>query len=309
MKLIMKLLRASIWIIILLLVILIILSAAPIGNLSTNDIKLQQTLEIGNNTIRYIQKGSGKDILFIHGSTGSIEDWTLIINALPGDYRITAFDRLCHGYSTCNDYQYDLTDNAELVKSIIDSLGLQDPMIIGHSYGGVVVAQLLATGFNDTLEYMIIESPLYNIPSIPHFKLLGSPILGAALATISKYTVSNSMIESSLQSLSIEKEEKEKIINERKIIWSQPKAQTAMAREVNMLQLELDNLSNKYSEIKANVTVLTGSDYEITFRKQSERFSNVLLNDTLIILPYANHYMPLDKSKDIAQLIDNILRD
>lgn len=290
-----------------LFILILVLSSADLGNLGPNDVDLQQTLEIGDNTIRYVQSGTGKDILFIHGSTGSLEDWNLITNALHSDYRITSFDRICHGYSTCNDYQYNLSDNAELVRHIIDSLNLQNPMIVGHSYGGLVVAHLLVTNLNNSLEYMIIESPLYHIPSIPHLKLLGSPIIGEALATISKYTFSNSMIESSFESLSLPEKEKEKIINERKMIWSQPKAQTAMGKEVNRLHFDLENLSKKYNEIRANVTLVTGFDYATTFRDQSERFSNILPNDTLVLLPFENHYMLLDKSEDIAHLIQRIL--
>ena len=68
-----------------------------------------QHVAVHGNPIRYYQQGSGPDILLIHGSPGSIEDWDTVIDDLAKDYRVTAYDRPGHGYSgsTGNRHSYE----------------------------------------------------------------------------------------------------------------------------------------------------------------------------------------------------------
>lgn len=304
----MDLLKNILKIIGLLFLLAVVIGQTDLGNLSPQDEKEAHSyLAFGENKVRFSQKGQGKDILLIHGSTGSLEDWSYIIDALSTRYRITSFDRICHGYSSCENYQFNLNDNAELVKKIIDKLGLKKPMIIGHSYGGLVVAHLLANGYNDRLKYMIIDSPLFELAANFRFKLLSTPLLGNALAVITKFTISEIGIENGLQDLSVNKEEKEKIISKRKKLWSQPKAQTAMSKEIINCQRNLHEISPKYKNISTQVTIVTGSDFDKTFRHQAEKFSEHITNDSLIIIPYAGHYMLLDRSKVIIGLIQSQL--
>ena len=91
---------------------IVFLSYTNIGNLTVKDNPKYQFLTIGNEKIRVSQKGSGSDILLIHGTPGSIEDWNEIIDTLAQNYRVTAFDRLGHGYSSSNQYTYHLKENA-----------------------------------------------------------------------------------------------------------------------------------------------------------------------------------------------------
>src|SRR5690554_5665765 len=74
----------------------ILLGQTNLGNLSQNENNKDTFITIGDEKIRYLQKGEGKDILFIHGTPGSIEDWKELIDSLSQNFRVTAFDRLGH---------------------------------------------------------------------------------------------------------------------------------------------------------------------------------------------------------------------
>ncbi len=295
-----------------LVVLTIVLSYTNIGNIELDDKTENQTyLELGENKIRYKQLGSGQDILFIHGTPGSLEDWSSLTSKLSENYRVTAFDRLGHGYSTNKKYQYNLPDNAQLVRELISELELNQPMIVGHSYGGSTVAQLLTKHYNDELDYMIIDSPLYDYKSSLIYKLLSLPVLGKAIGLIANYTVAAVLIESGIKSsiLTTKGPLLDDIIQERKNIWLQPKVLHSKAKESVNYRHDLRSISDNYESIKANVVIVTGDDPEITFKSDAIKFSEEVTTDTLVVLSNTGHYIQFDKEEAILELIDNVMNE
>ena len=295
---------------------ILILTAIVLGHLDIGNKYLKsnqtmfQSLEIDNNIIRFLQKGKGKDIILIHGTPGSIEDWTPIVNSLAKTYRVTVFDRLGHGYSTKNNYDYHLKDNAALVKRIIQKLNLESPMIIGHSYGGSTVAYLIANHYDDSLKYMIIDSPLFNYEAKYTYKLLSIPLFGKGLGFIANYAIAENQIEHGVKSALVNQNESSlnKLVEERKLIWLQPKVLQSKAKESVNYQSDLNEISTKYSSISSDIIIVTGKDKTKTFRTECENFSDIVPTDSLIILENTGHYVQFDRTEDIIRIINDKLK-
>src|SRR5688500_17544981 len=98
-------------------------------------------VEVAGIPLRVVQRGSGPDVLLIHGSPGCIEDWDPLIDALAPHRRVTAYDRPGHGYSG-DDGEYSYAHNAEIALALVAKLGLRDVTAVGHSFGGATVLTL-----------------------------------------------------------------------------------------------------------------------------------------------------------------------
>jgi non-heme chloroperoxidase len=90
---------------------------------------------------------NGRPILFIHGYSQSRLSWGEQINSeLGDDFRLVAMDNRGHGNS---EKPRDAYGDSELwandVQGVIDSLDLDDPVLVGWSYGGLIIADYLAT--------------------------------------------------------------------------------------------------------------------------------------------------------------------
>ncbi len=291
---------------------LIVLSHTNVGNLSHTEIpQNHKSIEIQDNLIRYTQLGKGKDILLIHGTPGSIEDWNAVTKELSLNYRVTSFDRFGHGYTQSEDYHYTIAENAEFVKALINELNLNDPMIIGHSYGGSIIAHLISDHYNDTLTYMIIDSPLYNYEPSLIYKLLATPIIGKAIGLIANYTIAGGQIESGIIAAVANQtnEQLNRIIEERKQIWLQPKVLHSKAKESINYQNNLNEILPKYKAIASKVIVVSGANKEITFKDDAERFSMEVQTDSLVIISNTGHYIQLDQRDRITELIINQMDD
>lgn len=85
----------------------------------------------------------GPPILLIHGLLLSTHEFGPLHSALAGaGYRVIALDRPPFGLSDKSpDLDYTVTGQARLVLGVMDQLGLQQAVLIGHSAGAVTAAQ------------------------------------------------------------------------------------------------------------------------------------------------------------------------
>ncbi|GAA4279429.1 alpha/beta fold hydrolase [Aquimarina mytili] len=288
-----------------LLSISILLGYTNLGNLSHKQNPADTFVTIENEKIRVSQKGSGKDILFIHGSPGLIEDWNDIADTLAKQYRVTSFDRPGHGFSSSKEYTYHIKDNALLVEQLISQLNLKNPLIVGHSYGGSTAAYMAAHSNTNNRHYIIIDSPLYTSRSRTIYKLISTPIIGKGIALLASYTIANNQIRDGLTTIfqNTPEEKVEQLIKERQRIWSQPKVIYTKSMESLHYQEDLNAISHKYKNINASITLITGKDSLKTLRKDCERFHIEVPNSELILLDKTGHYIQFDRSQDVIEII------
>ncbi|MGR3466427.1 MAG: alpha/beta fold hydrolase [Shimia sp.] len=106
-----------------------------------------ELIEIGGTTVHYVQRGSGPDIVLIHGAGGNTRDWTFAFtDRLTDRYRVTVFDRPGLGYTDrmpgyAGAFESDAEgpgEQAALLASAAAELGVENPVVVGHSYGGAV---------------------------------------------------------------------------------------------------------------------------------------------------------------------------
>ncbi|HEY9054472.1 MAG TPA: alpha/beta hydrolase [Rectinemataceae bacterium] len=95
----------------------------------------------GGLNLYYAQAGSGPAVVYIHGNTGS-SLWYSKAMDLPGR-TCYALDLPNFGRSDPMPGDVDLFRYAESVSAFIEALGLEKPLVVGHSLGGAV-AQALA---------------------------------------------------------------------------------------------------------------------------------------------------------------------
>jgi pimeloyl-ACP methyl ester carboxylesterase len=76
------------------------------------------------------------ELVLLHGQPGSPADWQAVIEQLPPPLRALAGDR--PGYGTSTSPAGGFTANAQVVLDDLDARGVQDAVLVGHSWGGGV---------------------------------------------------------------------------------------------------------------------------------------------------------------------------
>ncbi|MDE0634322.1 MAG: alpha/beta hydrolase [Candidatus Poribacteria bacterium] len=86
--------------------------------------------------------GSGKSLLFLHGTGCDSADWTSVTEKLPQNQRLITFDFRGHGQSSVPTEPFTLTHLANDVLHLVNSIGIQEVILVGHSLGGMVAMEV-----------------------------------------------------------------------------------------------------------------------------------------------------------------------
>ena len=94
-------------------------------------------------TIAYEVTGSGPALVLVHGITDSHRAWDPLVPELATDHQVIAVDLRGHGASA-RVPPYEPITLANDVQVVVDAIGVDAPMLVGHSLGGVVVSAYAA---------------------------------------------------------------------------------------------------------------------------------------------------------------------
>lgn len=134
-------------------------------------------LDVEGARLHYVDHGgSGPPVVMVHGLGGQIRNFThSLTDLLDDEYRVVAVDRPGSGYSTPRDggTRPTIRDQGRLVARFMDKLGLERPLLVGHSLGGAVslAAALAAPGRLGGLALLApLTQPMNQVPEA--FRLL-----------------------------------------------------------------------------------------------------------------------------------------
>ena len=124
-------------------------------------------VNIGKETLAYLDEGQGEVVLMIHGNMSSSVHFEPLISRLSGQYRCVAVDLRGFGDSTYNDRFDTLEELADDVALFMDALQLGAVNLVGWSNGGGVGLKLCAKYPQKVKKFFDIEGaglkgyPLY----------------------------------------------------------------------------------------------------------------------------------------------------
>jgi pimeloyl-ACP methyl ester carboxylesterase len=97
----------------------------------------------GNTQLAYEERGAGAPVVFVHGLTFSRQTWSPILDRLAGRCRCIAVDLPGHGGSA--GLPRSLDEAGRRVHALLIDLGIERPIVVGHSMGGIEVTMYAAT--------------------------------------------------------------------------------------------------------------------------------------------------------------------
>ncbi|GIT91786.1 hydrolase or acyltransferase [Jannaschia pagri] len=123
-------------------------------------------LDVGGVPVHAVVRGTGPDLVMIHGASGNAREFTFdLIARLSGRYRCIAFDRPGLGYTGRTDPTYDAAfssaaetpaEQATLLAAAYGQIGEGAPLVLGHSFGGTVA---LAWALDHAARGLVLLAP------------------------------------------------------------------------------------------------------------------------------------------------------
>jgi haloalkane dehalogenase len=118
-----------------------------------------------DSTLAYVEVGSGRPFVFLHGNPTSSWLWRKVVRNLEGEGRLLAVDLIGFGASGKPDIEYDLEDHQAYLDAWFDALNLTDVTLVLQDYGAAFGVRWAATHPDRVRDVVILEPVIRAIDS------------------------------------------------------------------------------------------------------------------------------------------------
>jgi pimeloyl-ACP methyl ester carboxylesterase len=245
--------------------------------------------------LHYIVRGRGSPVVLLHGNGALVQDFTLsdLVKRLAKNHRVFVFDRPGYGYSTRpRGRGWTPEAQAELFRNAFDELGIDEPVVLGHSWGAMV-AMALGLDHPEAVKSLVLVAGYFYPTARADVAFFSTPAIPVA-GTLMRYTISPLIGRSIWPALM------RKIFGPNpmpkafekfpKWLALRPETIRAAAVETAMLIPAAARLSKRYSELAVPTVIVAGdADRLVTTKRQSERLHEELSGSTFHLVPGVGH--------------------
>lgn len=256
-------------------------------------------------SVRYVQSGTGPDVLLVHGSPGSIEDWEPIMARLSARDRVTAFDRPGQGYSGGGERPHTPADSATVALDLIRALGLRDVVFVGHSFGGAAALDLAIRNPEEVRSFVIVGARAYPpVPVEALYRAVTLPVVGRGLAAALAPLMGRARVEAGVRASFGPNGDAmpADFLARREPIWMRPPVVEALLEERVRFGDALAAMAPHYGEISKPVVIVCGD--EDKNHEDAVRLGREIPGARLVIVPRTGHYVQYARPDELAAIIE-----
>jgi pimeloyl-ACP methyl ester carboxylesterase len=135
-------------------------SYGPVGRSPWLDVdwrEHQRWVTVAGRRVNVIDLGSGPPVVFIHGLSGSWQNWLEQLPVFAREHRVIAFDLPGFGSSEMPADKITISGYGRFVDALLDELGIAGAAIVGNSMGGFIGIEV-AIQFPERVERLVLVS-------------------------------------------------------------------------------------------------------------------------------------------------------
>lgn len=243
---------------------------------------------------RIMGEGPGTPLILVHGASANLRDFSRIQPLLARNRPVIAFDRPGYGYSERPDGGWP--DPAEVARLLLDAsarLGIEQPVLLGHSWAGSVVMAALVEMPQRLAGGVLLSGVAGHwTGSVAWTYDLGSlPVLGPLFARTLVYPAGSHMLDSMVADVlapnPVPKDYVATIAAPMAL-----RARTFLYNVADMTQLSayLQQLSARYGVIDLPLLLVHGEDDRLVpFWNHGARLLPVIPQTQVVTLPETGH--------------------
>jgi pimeloyl-ACP methyl ester carboxylesterase len=268
-------------------------------------------LEIEDVRVHYVERGKGPPLVLLHGNGAMIQDFVIsgILDRLAERFRVIAIDRPGFGHTNRPSSRiWTAAKQAELVDKALARLGVEQAVVIGHSWG-TLVALSLALDHPENVQTLVLLAGYY-FPtvradalafSIPATPVIGDllngtimPIIGRALRPLVFRRIFAPSVVSPRFSAEFPTE-----------LALRPSQIKASATDTELMAVSAAAIAGRYGELRMPVVVMAGRhDQIVDFEHHARRLAEAVPGATLLPFDDAGHMIHHDIPDMVVTAVD-----
>lgn len=262
----------------------------------------------GSFRLHYVEKGSGRPVVLIHGNAGDVRDFDFgTLDLLARSYRVIAVDLPGHGRSKMVREKGTVQEQAVILHQAVTALGLKDPILVGHSWGGAIALAYSLLYPHETLALVLLAPAAYpdHRYDTPAGFLLRVPLLSDICLTLFKPILGRRLLKQSLKEAFSPDPVPPEYLKLVAPVWLERKHLKAFIKHDEMINRSLRELSPRYQQIIEPVIIVTGdSDLAVSPRENAFNLHKAIEKSELVVIPRAGHQIPQEHPEAILKAVD-----
>ncbi len=269
-------------------------------------------MEVDGVRLHYTDRGSGQPIVLIHGNAVSGDDYDTsgVAGQLLETHRVIVFDRPGFGHSDRpRGHLWTATQQAELLHKALKQLGIERPVVVGHSWGAIVALSLAVRHPADTTG-LVLLSGYYFWTLRPDVLLVAAgaiPVLGDVL----RYTVSpwlgrllmplqkRAMFSPAPVTARFEREYSDAMA-------LRPSQIRATSVDGALMIPGALGLRRHYDDLRMPVAIVAGDGDKVVRKRSAERLHGEIAGSVLRIVEGAGHMVHHSAPRQVVEAIRSI---
>jgi pimeloyl-ACP methyl ester carboxylesterase len=266
-------------------------------------------LEVDGVRLHYSDRGTGQPVLLLHGNAVTGDDYNTsgVAERLVGTCRVVIFDRPGFGYSERPRWRpWAAMGQAEILHKALAELGVQRPVVMGHSWGTLVALALAIQYPADTAGLVLLSG--YYFPTFRLDALMVAPGAIPVLGDILRYTIAplfgwlTMPLTKRLMFAPAPMEARFRAEYSTGMAL-RPSQIRATCVDGTFMVPSAMSLRARYGELSLPVTIMAGDGDKIVSHQLSERLQPTISGSTLLIVEGAGHMVHHVATDQVAQAI------
>lgn len=274
-------------------------------------------VEVDGVPVHYQIKGEGPDLVLLHGASGNLNDFTMgFTERLTDRYRVILFDRPGLGWTgrlpgyggAWNNAEETPLEQADLLQKAADQIGVENPIVLGHSFGGIVALAWGLSRPDDTAALVLVSGVAEPWPGELGwtYTVSGSKLGGALFVPLVTAFLPQSYVANSIESIFAPQEAPEGYADHIGVGLTLRRESTrANAQQVNALRPHVVEMQKSYGTLTMPIEAIHGdADTIVPLEIHAKVLMGDVPNGNLAVLEGEGHMPQHTSPQEVVAAID-----
>ncbi|MFB5660442.1 alpha/beta fold hydrolase [Alteribacillus sp. HJP-4] len=248
-------------------------------------------IDIDGVKINYKVSGEGADVLLLHGWGANIQTFAPVHQSLEKNFKVWSIDFPGFGESEEPPEPWTVADYTDMLGKFLAKLGIDNPILIGHSFGGRVSIKYASA--HPVRKIILVDSAGIK----PKRKL-------KYYVKVYTYKTFKKLLKLPI----INRYEDDILTKVKGKLGSADYKNVSGTMQQTMVKVVNEDLRHHLPHIKASTLLVWGENDEATPVEDGKIMEEMIPDSGLVVLKRAGHYSYIDNLNEFLIIVDNFLK-
>ena len=267
--------------------------------------KLPESYVFNGRTVRYGLIGNGPSVVLVHGTPWSSFNLRHLIETLSKCFTVFYYDLVGYGQSDKSPGDVSLGIQNQILDQLIDHWGIENPMIIGHDFGGTTVLRTHLINGRDFRRIVLIDPVAISPWGSPFFQHVN--VHETAFAGVPDY-IHEAIVRAYVKTAAfkpIADETLDMIVRP----WTEPEGKAAFYRQIAQASSSFtDEIQPLYGKISRPVLILWGREDTWIPVEKGEALHEMIPGSLFHVISDAGHLVIEEQPNRLTEKIRPFLQ-